>query len=77
MSESHPSGIILRAREMQKNGDFDRRIINRVPQSLELDTTVLECGHTGFHFVRMSPEETTYCNDCAEEWMKREAEKQQ
>lgn len=76
MSEksSMPAELILRTREMIRRGESQRRIVNRVPHNVDWDTITLECGHERLLLEHISRVDQLRCNECEEEWMRRQGE---
>ena len=69
---------ILMARKMDAAGDFNRRIVERAPDTLRQDIVKLDCGHQ----LRLSAtvvdlwqeRETMACHKCSEEWLREHSE---
>jgi hypothetical protein len=67
-----PPPVILRCRELQKQGHFKRRIVKRTPRDIEIDLAELECGHS-WRMFGWSDNELVECPECRNEWLKSNA----
>jgi hypothetical protein len=68
--------IILEARRKNKAGDFDRKILSRMPSDYFTDDVTLECGHTVLIVpTSLRDDDKQHCGQCAREWIA-EAQKQ-
>lgn len=71
-----PTAAILKTREADQRGEFQRRIIARTPYEVDTDRIELECGHTPLMIVTpFSSQLRLNCRRCRNEYLKRESEK--
>jgi len=62
-----PPDLILRAREMEKHGEFHRKVVSRRPKDLDVDIVELECGHTS---LTCFPDRSdALCRECRDKWV--------
>jgi len=68
---------ILEARRKLQAGDFRRAVVEMVPEDLDYDRLILECGHTkawsSWNSKLMAQADHSdireRCTSCAEEWI--------
>ena len=72
--EALPPEVFLRARELRKEGKFERRIVKRAPKNLDWDTVEFECGHKADIFEH-STDTKRECSECLEAWLRRHGKK--
>lgn len=65
--------IIKRARKAMNQERFDRKILKREAVDLLHDNAELECGHSR-RVTEFYKQDAVFCEDCADEWMAKEAQ---
>ena len=63
---------VLECRRRSKDGEFNRKIIERVPEDVTYDTVHLSCGHSQLELpvVEDEEKEEISCLDCEKEWIR-------
>jgi len=70
-----PPEILQRARQLVKDGVFDRKVVSVTPVNFFMDRVTFECGHVDKLASYAGPYVTHHCNTCLAEWMQQEAER--
>ena len=67
---------ILEVRRMKAAGEFQRKIVHRIPDDIYFDCFELACGHRLLLMAAIIQpgHETLACRDCMEAWVKAQAD---
>lgn len=72
----YSQAVLLRYREIDRTGAFEREIKERVPIEPNYDEATLSCGHKREISI-YQPNATWHCRECASEWLRKAADEEQ
>ena len=71
MTADKRAALIEEARRKRAAGEFNRKVLKRIPLGLRFDRYHLTCGHSVGLLACMASDVTEFdCTECAESWVK-------